>query len=101
MIAKKFSRCDFLVFWNVGQLNKEACVGALEFSDSLTEAPKFIAKTCFVFWTKCWVLYYVFVLHLPPWGRMENCIHHWYIFPMVVSQWYGVVGAAHVPEVSL
>jgi hypothetical protein len=39
--TNKFSICDFSVFWNIGQLNKEACVGALDVSDSLTETPKF------------------------------------------------------------
>jgi hypothetical protein len=32
---------------------------------------------------------------------MEHFIHQWCICPMVIAQSYGVVGAAHIPEVSL
>jgi hypothetical protein len=30
-----------------------------------------------------------------------ECIHHWCFCPMVIAQRYIVVGADHVPEVSL
>jgi hypothetical protein len=50
VIADYFAVSDLSVFWDVGEFDKETCVGARNVSNALEQASTFVAKASFPQW---------------------------------------------------
>jgi hypothetical protein len=50
VIADYFAGSDISVFWDVGEFDKETCIGSRNVLNALEKAPAFVAKALFPQW---------------------------------------------------
>jgi hypothetical protein len=101
VIADFFAVSDFSVFRDVGEFDKETCVGSRNIVNPLEQATAFVAKASFPKWLYTGVLHKCHVFHFFSDDGVNDCIGLVLLGSMVIPEGDGHMGVVHAAEVVL